>query len=350
MRAGGWWLASSILLFTCAVFAVDSPPSTPCQFGVMTGGKGHVPQLVAIVKDLGASCVRINYHFGDSDHDFTRFLDAGLDVVLTFDNSDPSNLDMKYGTPREWPNAGFPFQSKAAYQKRVREVLTPLKPFLASGRRVWAQCENEIGDAAINPKSRYWRGTTEQYLTQIQAFREAVTSVSTSIPVVLTSFPSESLDAAIDSGNRYHRYAGTHLTTLLASHEYDVVDLHFYGCIEDIPAKVNWIKQRLPAGKRWISTENGGSDSRCASTPISWRQNQSEFEQLQANQVTQRLQAAADQGASVCLWFSLFDLRGESSVVFNRLGLIDQSTTPPRKKPAYDAFKKFAASHPQSSP
>ena len=306
--------------------------------------------MVDIVKDLGGSCVRINYRLGESDHDFTRFLEAGLDVILTFDNNDLSNIDTKYGRPREWPNAGFPFQSKAVYQKRVREVLTAVKPFLALGRRVWAQCENEIGDAALNPKSRYWRGTTAQYLTQLQAFREAVASVSTSIPVVLTSFPSEALSAAIDSSNRHHRYAETHLTTLLMSHEYDVVDLHFYGCPEDIPAKVNWIKQRLPMGKRWISTENGGPDSRCASTPISWRQNQAAFEQLQVKQVGQRLQAAADQGASVCMWFSLFDLRGESSDVFNRLGLIDQSTTPPRKKPAYDTFKKFAAGRLPSSP
>lgn len=343
-RAGWRCWALFIPLLAGAMFAAESPTPAPCQFGVIVGGKGRVPQLVDILKDLGASCARVNCRLGDRDHDLARFLDAGLDLVVTFNNNDPANLGTTYGTPREWPNAGFPFRSKAAYQQRVRDVLEPLKPFLASGRRVWAQCENECSDAAFNPKSRYWRGTTAQYLAQIQAFREAVKSVDPAIPVVLTSFASESLSAAIEPADRRHLYAAAHLAKLLASPDYDAVDLHFYGGVEDIPAKVDWVKERLPAGKRWISTENGGPDPRCASTPISWRKNPAEFEQLQAKQVAQRLQAAADQGASLCLWFSMFDLRGETSDVFNRLGLLDQSVTPPRKKPAYEAFKKFVTS------
>ncbi len=338
-----WGLLPLLHVLAVTWLAAENP--SPCRFGVILGGKGRVPQLLEVVRDLGAECVRVNCRLGDSTHDVARFLDAGLDLVLTFDNSDSSNLDTHYGTRREWPNAGFPFQSKAAYQQRVREVLTPLKPFLASGRRVWAQCENEIGDAAINPKSRYWRGTTEQYLAQLQAFREAVKSVSPDIPVVLTSFPSESLSAAINPAHRHHRYAEAHLTKLLASPDYDAVDLHFYGGVEEIPDKVRWVQQHLPAGKPWISTENGGPDPRYAGTPLSWRQNPAAFEQLQAQQVAQRFQAAADHGASVCLWFSLFDLRGESSDVFNHLGLIDPSASPPRKRPAYAAFQKFVADH-----
>lgn len=343
IRLTEWVLASSVVLLACAAFAADPPPHT-CQFGVIIGGKGHVPKLVDIVKDLGATCVRINCRLKDSDHDLARFLEAGLDVVLTFDNSDPSNIDTTYGTPKEWPNAGFPFTSKAIYQQSVREVLTPLKPFLSSGRRVWAQCENEIGDAALNPKSRYWRGTTEQYLSHIKAFHEAVESVSPSIPLVLTSFPSESLSALIEPDNRHHDYAERQITKLLTSPDYGVVDLHFYGSVEDIPAKAKAIKERMPVGKTfvWMSTENGGPDSRSKTTPLSWKQDLTQFETLQAKQVSARLSACAKNGGSLCLWFSLFDLKKETDV-FSHLGLLDQDTIPPRKKPAYEAFKAFVA-------
>jgi len=50
------------------------------------------------------------------------------------------------------------------------------------------------------------------------------------------------------------------------------------GCVEDIPAKAQWVKDHMLAGKRWISTENGGPDSRCPGTPISWTQDPALFE------------------------------------------------------------------------
>ncbi len=336
-------LVWALLFHGLTTFAFAAPQ--PCQFGVMIGGKGQAPQFVNAMKDLGASCVRMNCRLKDKDHEFDRYLDAGIDMVITFDNSDPSNMSTEYGTLKEWPNAGFPYRSKEAYQKRIREVLMPLKPFLASGRKIWAQCENEIGDASINPKSRYWRGTTEQYLEQLQAFREAVESVSPSIPVVLTSFPSESLSALIDNGNPHHEYADRHLTKLLKSPDAKVLDLHFYGSVDEISAKVKAVRDRAPKNKPflWICTENGGPDFRSKDTPISWKQDKEKFEQIQATQVSQRLLACSHNGAQLCLWFSLMDLKKETDA-FSHLGLLDQDVLPPRKKPSYVAFKTFIAS------
>jgi hypothetical protein len=31
---------------------------------------------------------------------------------------------------------------------------------------------------------------------------------------------------------------------------YDAADLHFYGCVDDIAAKIKWIQARLQQGKR----------------------------------------------------------------------------------------------------
>jgi hypothetical protein len=55
-----------------------------------------------------------------------------------------------------------------------------------------------------------------------------------------------------------------------------------------------------------------------------------------------RLSACAGQGGSICLRFSLFDFK-KSADTFNHLGLLDQDAIPPRKKPAYIAFKIFIA-------
>jgi hypothetical protein len=358
------------------MLSVSAAAADSGRFGVIIGGKGLVPNLIEILKDLGVSWVRVNSQLDGHDQDFARYLDAGINMVITFSNMDPANIDTRYGPPKEFPNAGFPFKSKEAYQSRIRDALAPVLPYIAAGRQVWVQCENEIGDAATNPKSRFWRGTADQYLTQLKAFHEVVRSINPSIPVVLSSFPSESLDAVTDPNNPRHNYATKRVTRLLTEGQYDAVDPHFYGCAEDIPSKVKWIKDHMPADKRWITTENSGPDSRCRTTPISWKQDLAKFEQLQAKQVPARLAACADNGGSICLWFSLFNLRGETDV-FNHLGLIDQSalasekkllkemkkkledkTLGPlkteqaqkfaqslRKKPAYEAFKSFVASH-----
>jgi len=90
----------------------------------------------------------------------------------------------------------------------------------------------------------------------------------------------------------------------------------------------------------WISTENGGPDFRCKSTPTSWKDNLPAFEQEQAREVPLRLSVCAANGGEVCLWFSLFDLK-KASDIFSHLGLLDQDSNPTRKKPAYAAYQTF---------
>jgi hypothetical protein len=315
----------------------------PRPFGVIAGSEMSYAEALNLISDLGGKWVRINNNLDGKDQNLRMFLDANVNLVITFNNADPTNIETTYGTIAEWPNAGFPFKSKTGYQQRIQDSLTPILSYLPTGK-VWVQCENEASDASVNPNSRYWRGTTDEYLTQLQAFYEVVRSIDPSIPVVLTSFPSETLDAILDPSDPHHSLASAHLTKLLTG-QYDSVDLHFYGCLEDIPPKIQCVKGYMPEGKLWISTENGGPDSRCPSTPISWDQNPTLFEQIQAQQVPARLAACADNGGSICLWFSLFDLLREKSSVFSHLGLVDLSVRPPRKKPAYDAFKSFVAYH-----
>lgn len=314
--------------------------AAPTAFGVDVGGAGLAPGVVPNLTRLDASWARVNDLLDGTPQDFARFLDAGVSLVITFTNRDPANVATTYGTPSEWPQAGFPFASEDAYRADVRAVLEPLVPYLDRGLHIWAQSENEVGDASVNPGTVYWRGTTDQYLAQLSALGDAAKAVDPRFQVVLAGIASSSLDIALDSGDPRHPWVTTHLQSLLSRGSYDAVDLHLYGCVEDIAAKAAWVTSQLPSDMAWISTENGGPDPRCPSTPHYWYEDQTAFELSQEEQVPDRLQACADAGGSVCLWFSLFDLRGEVDE-FNHLGLLDPSVLPAREKPAYDAFRSF---------
>lgn len=161
--------------------------------------------------------------------------------------------------------------------------------------------------------------------------------------VVLSSFSSLGLQEAALGGAgsvQHQRF----YQQLLRDASYDVLDLHLYGCLSDIPSKANWVNQYRAPNTQWISTEDGGPDYRCPSTPQTWQQDPTAFEQAEAAQVPARLQACADNGGTVCLWFALFDLQAEQSFA-THFGLLDGSTSPPRKKPAYDAFRTFIAQY-----
>jgi len=379
------WHRNSLTVIVTSFFlfgAAESAYAGSGKFGVIIGGGDRMPAPIKILKDVGATWVRVNNHLDGRGTDISQLLAAGFNVVITFDHHDVSNIITTYGSPAQFIHAGFPFSSKDVYQRKIREVLEPLLPYLVNGRKIMAQCENEISDASLNSKARYWRGTVDQYVVQLDACYDAVKSVDASIPVVLSSFASEALSSAIHSGqnSRLSGLAGTLITTLLTKGRYDVADLHFYGCVGDIAPKAQWVQEHMPAGKGWISTENGGPDYRCSSTSIRYEQDPEGYEQLEADQVPQRLSACAEHGASVCLWFSLFDLRGEEGV-FSHMGLLEVAGSGSgggmprgqrsrlremmnrggsgdmsaeqrerfmnalRKKPAYDAFQSFVASH-----
>lgn len=322
---------------------INTKPQTSgaASFGVIAGRNASDDQVLTVIKDLGVQTLRVNHHFGDSQNpDLARLLAGGFDLVVTFKYDKSTNIATAYGTPAQWPSAGFPYADRTEYERDIQAVLRPVLPYLAQGRRVYVQCENEVSDASVSLKSKYWRGTMQQYLLQLAAFHEAAKALDARLAVVLSGFASSGLDAAIGSDANTAN-AQKFYGKLLAAPEYDVADLHFYGCVSDIPQKIAWVKARLRSGTGWISTENGGPDSRCASTSTTYDQNPTQYLQAEVQQVPERLSACSTNGGRVCLWFSLFDLAHEASV-FTHMGLLT-ATTPPQQKPAYSAFKSFAA-------
>jgi arylsulfatase A-like enzyme len=348
-KAAGCQSAENAPFNLPASLASQAPPPTASpgssQFGVFVGKQNtENPQYVQAVKDLGATWVRVGFHLGVKNQDYIQYLSAGINVILTVANEDPANIVTTYGTPQQWPNAGWPFKSKDLYEQEIRSALQPAQVYLKQGQKLWVQADNEVTDAAVHPAYLYWRGTDDQYLVELQALYEAVKSVDPNIPVVLNGISSETLAILGDPKNKNYPFFKTEVSRYLTEGKYDVVDLHFYECVESIPAKIATAKQMMPAGHpfNWISTENGGPHPNCK-TSVSWRQNLAQFEQMQAQQVPARLSACVNNGGSICMWFSLFDLL-KAADAFSHLGLLDPSTNPPTQKPAYAAYKLFVAS------
>lgn len=311
------------------------------RFGIIRGRGGAVTedQMVAIFQDLGARWVRTNVKLDGKDIDLVPMLEAGLNLVLTISNEDKGNVvSCDCGSTQ-----GCPYSEKAGYQDAVKAAIAPVVPYLAKGQRLMVQCENEVV-----PGGRYWCGSDDQYLNQLSALHEAVKSVDPAIAVVMTSLASGTLDVLVDPADPQHATAELYADKLMTQGAYDAIDLHFYGCVEDIPKKIAWAAGRFGVGKIWISTENGGPDPRCNSPsdpddPYSYTKDPAEYKTRQAEQVESRLLACADGGGSVCLWFSLFDTLNEEAV-FAHMGLIE-AVPPYDHKPAYDAFKQFASMH-----
>ncbi|MGD0004248.1 MAG: hypothetical protein ABSE06_08485 [Anaerolineaceae bacterium] len=332
---------------TIAVSASPNTPQRTNQFGFFVGKpeKALNAQVLKPLADIGnVGWVRLNVGLGLTGQDYAPYLAAGFNVILTIINKDPKNIVTDYGTPKDYPAAGFPFLKKDQYQQDVSTLLQPALPYLQQGRQVWVQAENEEIDATVEKNALYWRGTDEQYLAESQAFYEAVKSVSPKIQVVLTSFASYMLDFLDNPNDAGHAHGLQHVTLLLAQAKYDALDLHFYGCVEDLPAKIKTIKGLIPTGQptTWISTENGGPDFRCKSTPTTWKQDLGRFEQLEATQLPERLSACLENGGRICLWFSFYDLTNASDT-FSHFGVINLDANPPRQKPAYTAYLAFIA-------
>lgn len=311
-------------------------------YGVIAGRNASDPAIMNAMKKLGVSWVRVNYLFSDAKNpDLAALLENGFHLVITFNYDKANNINTALGTPSEWPAAGFPFADEAKFRKDIQDALKPVLPYLDKGQSVYAQIENETSDASLIAKAKYWRGTVDQYIQQLNTFADAVHGLDKRIPVTVAGIPTTELDAVLQPGDK-HDAAIQHLTAIYSRGTYDAVDLHFYGCVSDISEKMSWVKKNVHAGTKLISTENGGPDYRCVSTPDAYDKNPQQYLQAEADQVPQRLKACADNGGSVCLWFSLFDLSGESDV-FTHMGLLDRSS-PPKQKPAYGAFQTFVKS------
>ena len=328
-----------------ALSAVATAAPHPNPFGFFVGKPNQAvnAKVIQPLKDIGnVGWVRLNVDMGVKGQDYTPYLAAGFNVILTIVNQDPNNIVTDYGTPKDYPAAGFPFKQKDLYQQDVRTLLQPSLTYLKQGRQVWVQAENEETDATVEKNALYWRGTDGQYLAESQAFYQAVKSVSPNIQVVLTSIASYMLDYLINTTLANSAYGVKHVTLLLTEAKFDAIDLHFYGCVEDIPVKIKAIKSLIPSGQpaTWISTENGGPDFRCKSTPTTWKQDLAQFEQMEAAQLPLRLTDCRQNGGSICLWFSFYDLTNASDT-FSHFGVINLDANPVEKKPAYAAYQVF---------
>lgn len=223
---------------------------------------------------LGVGWVRLQNQMGQVNQQlaiqfFSRVLTEGHGLWLTLHHRQRSNVADTLGFDAS-SRGSFPPADSVKYKELVRSNIQPLVDLLTSqgkdpGKWLVVQFANEVAPEDVLPPSptRFFHGTSDEYLETLALTYPAVKSVDPSIPVAsggISSLtlktiveagpnPSDSLQKIIDWNER-----------LLTDGMVDWADIHLYHAIEEIPAKVAWVRQRWHGPL--AATEVGGPDER----------------------------------------------------------------------------------------
>ena len=154
---------AAVVLLLATGFTSVSAEAASVTFGRLGvhAGLGKRPDTIDHLTELGARWVRLNIGLDGTSPDFRSFR-RRVNVVITFNNADPTTPIARLTAFAQWPNAGFPYKSKAVYQQRIRDTLTPLLPYLSAAARSGFNAKTRSA-MPRSPPTGARRGTTDQY-------------------------------------------------------------------------------------------------------------------------------------------------------------------------------------------
>lgn len=319
-------------------YALEAPglPASPDggqRYGVM--GVPADARSGPALRDLGVGWARFTIRLGEKNMDLRTIARQGVRLWVTLSHRDRTNIEER-GTIgfAKSVRGGFAPADYAKYRRLIVSTLKPLADEFAKqgknpGEWMIVQCENEVLPRDLNPpdqKQRFWHGTMDEYLATLLATYDAVKTVDPSIPVAMMGFSSEMLGEFISAKGRKQITAWGE--RLLSEGRYDWVDVHLYNRIDEMSAKVAWVKSRV--AKPVAATEVGGPDPRAG---------EDYTEALHARQVSTRMKIALNAGASMAFWVLLRDTPGADER-FRPMALIDLKW---RRKPAFEAYRRVIA-------
>ncbi len=255
----------------------------------------------------------------------------GAGLWLTVYHRDRSNADER-GTVG-YARAGrgrFPPVDMSLYQARLKEAVRSLTGAIqgtgtSPGKWLVIQINNEVIPRDVGGKdraSRFWHGTSDQYLAILVAAYEAVKRADPNVPVAVGGISSAAMGLILDGEQRVaHWY-----DRLLREGSFDWADIHLRHRIDDIPAKVAWVQARWNGPI--AATEVAGPDPRVE--PYS--------ERGQAEDLTARMTIARDSGIDRLLWAGLAE-NPHVAEIYRKEGLIERGTW--RSKAAFSAYMQL---------
>lgn len=294
----------------------------------------------AAIDALGVGWVRQQWQMGDPRsarkldvlvRSLPMLIGRGVGLWLTIYHRDRSNADERgtVGYARAG-RGGFPPMDMSLYQARLEEAIRSLTGAIrgagaSPGGWLVIQINNEVVPRDIGGKdraSRFWHGTSDQYLAILSAAYEAVKRADPDVPVAVGGISSAAMELILNGEQRVaHWY-----DRLLREGRFDWADIHLRHRIDDIPAKVNWVRARWPGPL--AATEVAGPDPRVA--PYS--------ESGQAQDLMARMAAARDAGVERLFWAGLAE-NPSVAQIYRKEGLIERSTW--RRKLAFESYARL---------
>ena len=292
---------------------------------------------------LGVGWVRLQNQMGQANQQqaiqfFSRVLTEGNGLWLTLHHRERSNIA---DTVRfdDSSRGSFPPADSLKYKDLVRSNIQPLADLLTSqgkdpGKWLVVQFANEVvpDDVLERSPTRFFHGTSDEYLETLAYTYRAVKSIDPAIPVAFGAIssltlkiiveagsnPSDSLQRVIDWNER-----------LLTEAIVDWADIHLYHSIEKIPAKVAWVRQHWHGPL--AATEVGGPDER---TGVQYS------DSLQAAKLPDRINTTLEAGVDRVFWAFLRDLDIPDDPLAQTLGLIDRDW---QYKSAFPVYRDLIA-------
>ena len=298
----------------------------------------------AALDQLGVGWVRQQWQMGDDRSErklkvlaqsLPKLVRRGIGLWLTVYHRDRTNLDER-GTVgiTNARRGGFPPRDPSRYQERLGDALGRLVDAIRStgaspGRWLVVQINNEVMPrdvAGQDRASRFWHGTSDQYLELLSAAYDAVKRIDPDVPLAAGGISSAAMEFILKGELRVARW----YDRLLREGRFDWADIHLRHRIKDIPEKVAWVRSRW--GGSIAATEVAGPDPRVASYS----------ESGQAEDIVARMSMARESGVNRLFWAGLAE-NPHVAPVYRKEGLIERSTW--RRKAAFDAYARLIRQH-----
>ena len=336
-------LTASLFALAIALTSNSGHAETPVQPRSNLYGIFDVPadrRAFSALNQLGVGWVRQQWQMGDDRsarklnilvESLPKLVRRGIGLWLTVYHRDRDNLD-DHGTIgiANARRGGFPPKDPSLYQERLGEALRRLVDAIRStsaspGHWLVVQINNEVMPrdvAGRDRASRFWHGTSDQYLDLLATAYDAVKRIDPYVPVAVGGISSAAMEFVLNGEQRVvHWY-----DRLLTEGQFDWADIHLRHRIGDIPAKVAWVQSRWNGPI--AATEVAGPDPRVTSYS----------ESGQADDIIARMNSARDSGVDRLFWAGLAE-NPNVAPVYQKEGLIERGTW--RRKAAFDAYARL---------
>ncbi len=321
------------------------------RFGITGGTAGA--ESSSLLQELGVGWMRIPVRWDQIEpHPGVYRWKQVEEALAQHERSDPDlriMVTVRAVSPWAGGKSSRGPQPKATLPPRDLNAYYQFMFGLASRGRAIVNCW-QIENEEDSPS--WWAGTAEQYLELLRTAHRAIRAADPNVKIALGGFTSElttvaalaargvdKTEIARQLGSRgpvspkteaYFRAEVDFMDAVLAGagDSVDVVDIHLYNDYRTIPARVEWLRERMRVHgyeKPIWSTEVGGPDT----------QVESYSEKAQAMQMVKRAALALGSGVQKVFWLGLFELQGEGAR-FDHLGLV---TARSRKKPAFLVYQ-----------